>query len=100
MEISRIKNKLNEIYSNDKKKKLTFLKQWYYETRGKSAKLLAYKLKKQQAENTIGIWNPITNSIHYKVKEIPKSFEKLYSYIYTVVNLKQMGRRLNIFLTT
>ena len=43
------KNKLNEIYSN--KKELIFVKQWYYVAGGKSAKLLAYKLKK--AENTV-----------------------------------------------
>lgn len=71
MEIDRKKNELNEIYSNDIKKKLIFLKQRHYEAGGKSAKLLGYKLKKQQAENTIyKIKDPTTNSIHCKIKYI------------------------------
>lgn len=82
-EIERKKNELNEIYSNDIKKKLVFLKQRHYEVGGKSAKLLAYKLKKQQAENTIyQIKDPITNSIHSKAKDIKKSFEVFFKNLY------------------
>ena len=63
-EIDRKKNELNELYSNDIQKKLIFLKQRYYEAGGKSTKLLAYRLKKQQAENTIfKIKDPTTNSV-------------------------------------
>ena len=65
MEINKKKNELNEILSNDIKKNLIFLRQRYYEAGGKSARLLAYKLKKQQAGNTIHkIRDPTTNSIH------------------------------------
>lgn len=47
-----------------KQKKLIFLKQKYYEVGGKSAKLPAYKLKKQQAENTIYINKGPYNKLH------------------------------------
>ena len=58
------KNELNEIYSNYIKKMAIFLKQRYCDAGGKSAKLLAYKLKKQHAKNTIHkIKDPETNCI-------------------------------------
>lgn len=53
MELDRMKNEIDEIYSNNIKRKLIFLKQRYYEGGGKSAKLLAYKLKKQQVDSNI-----------------------------------------------
>lgn len=61
------------------RKKLTILKQKYYETGSKSAKLLAYKLKKQQTENTVHkIRDPITNCTHSKIKDIQRTFEVFY----------------------
>lgn len=84
MEINKKKNELNEIYSNDIKKKLTFLKQKYYEAGGKSAKLLAYKLKKQQAESTVHkIRDPSTNTMHYKMTGIQQTFVRFYTNLYT-----------------
>lgn len=60
------------------------MKQRYYEAGGKSTKLLAYRLKKQQAEKTIfKIKDPTTNSIHCKTKEIHQSFETFYKTLYS-----------------
>lgn len=68
MELDKAKN---EIYSNEIKRKLIFLKETYYEAEGKSAKLLAYKLKKQQADSTIyKVKDPITNSLCHKLTAI------------------------------
>lgn len=44
---------MNEIYSEEVKKKLVFLKQRHYEAGSKAMKLLSYKLRKQQADATI-----------------------------------------------
>lgn len=52
-QITVIKDQINEIYTLDIQKKLTLLKQKYYKIGNKSAKLLAYKLKKQQMERVI-----------------------------------------------
>ena len=63
---------------------MIFLKQRYYEAGGRSAKWLAYKLKKQQAENTIyKMKDPTTNSTHCKIKDIQQSFESFYKKWYT-----------------
>ena len=78
------KNEIDEIYTKNIQKKLIFTKQKYYEGGGKASKLLAYRLKKQQAENSIHkIKNPITNSMHYKLKEIQDCFEKYYKKLYS-----------------
>lgn len=78
------KNEINQIYTKDIQKKIIFTKQKYYEGCGKANKLLAYRLKKQQAENSIHkIKNPITNSMHYKLKEIQNCFEKYYKKLYS-----------------
>ena len=70
IEMDKKKNELSEIYSNDIKKTTIFVKQRYYDAGGKSAKLLAYKLKKQQAKNTIHkINSPKTNCIQYNRKD-------------------------------
>lgn len=51
-----------------------FTKQLYYEG-GKNAKLLAYKLKKQEADNTIyKIKDPKTKNILQKLTEIKSCF--------------------------
>lgn len=63
--IREIKNQIKEIYKMDIQKKLTFLKQRYYEVGSKSAKNLAYKLRKQQAERVV---HKIQNLIAKQVK--------------------------------
>ena len=51
--IKKLQNEIDKIYSEEMKKKLIFLKQGYYEAGSKAMKLLAYKLRKQQANNTV-----------------------------------------------
>lgn len=51
--ISEIKKQIAEIYDADIQKKLVFLKQRYYEVGNKAQKILACKLRKQQAEKVI-----------------------------------------------
>lgn len=83
---------MNEIYSNDIKRKLIFLKQRYYEAGGKLAKLLAYKLKKQQADSTIyKVKDPITNSLCHKLTAIQQSFETYYKNLYTQPKIDKNG---------
>lgn len=84
IEIDKKKNEINEILSIDIKRKMTFLRQKYYEVGGKSAKLLAYKLKKQQLESTIHkIRDPNTNTVISKLDNIQKTFLDFYEQLYT-----------------
>jgi len=65
-------------------KKLIFTEQKYYEGGGKASKLLAYKLKKQQAENSIyNIKNPTTPLIHHKLEDILNSFEMYFQRLFS-----------------
>ena len=83
-EIRKTQGEINDIYSQEAQKKLIFLKQRYYETGGKSAKYLAYKLRKQQEENTIHkIRNPKTQIIENKIEKIQDCFENFYRELYT-----------------
>lgn len=80
--IKEIKNQIKEIYEVDIQKKLTFLKQKYYEV-GKSTKILAYKLRKQQAERVVyKIKDPISKQMKYDLQEIHSCFEKYYKNLY------------------
>lgn len=82
-EIKRKRAEINEIYTQEIKKKLLFTKQRYYEVGGKSTKLLAYKLKKQQAKNNIyKIRDPHTRSTVDKTEEIQRCFETYYKNLY------------------
>lgn len=82
--IKEIKNQIKEIYEVEIQKKLIFLKQNYYEVGNKSAKILAYKLKKQQAERVVyKITDPITKQIKLDFQDIHSCFEKYYKNLYT-----------------
>lgn len=52
-EINNLNNVINYIYTLETQQKLKYLKQWYYEAGRKLSKLLAKRLCKQQADNTI-----------------------------------------------
>lgn len=83
-EIDKKKNEINILLSSEIKRKMTFLRQRYYETGGKSAKLLAYKLKKQQLENTIyKLRDPQTNNLVSKLDNIQEIFLFFYKQLYT-----------------
>lgn len=60
-EIKKLQSETDDIFTLETQKKCVFLKQRNHEAGGKSAKLLAYRLRKQQMENTIyKIKNPKT----------------------------------------
>lgn len=59
------------------------MKQRYNEAGSKSAKLLAYRLKKQQANNSIyKIRDSHTKSTIYKTEDIHNCFETYYKKLY------------------
>lgn len=77
--ITKKKHEIDDIYTINIQKKIVFTKQTYYEGGAKATKLLAYKLKKQQAENSIyKIRNPQTKVIEHKLKEIQSCLESFY----------------------
>lgn len=75
-EIKRIKIEINDILAQEIQKKLMCTKQRFYEAGSKSVKLLAYRLKKQVANNNIyKIRDSSTNLTRYKTKEIHKCLQ-------------------------
>lgn len=65
-------------------KKLRFTKQRYYEAGSKASKLLAWRLRKQQSENTVyKIRDPTSKKITYELEGIQKAFERFYQSLYT-----------------
>ncbi|KAK7881676.1 hypothetical protein WMY93_030085 [Mugilogobius chulae] len=75
----RIQAEINEIYTQEAQKKLTFLKQRYYEIGGKSAKYLAYKLQWVITNSGSGtkwisrfIWQGRKPRIKYATLQLPK----------------------------
>lgn len=82
-EIRKKKAEINDIYSADIQKKLLFTKQRYYEAGSKSTKLLAYKLRKQEARSNIYKIRDFHNkTIRHKTEDIQKCFELYYKQLY------------------
>lgn len=82
-EIKKKRSEINDIYSEEIQKNIMFTKQKYYEVGSRSTKLLAYKLKKQHAKNSIyGIRDPLNKKLNYKTEDIQKSFESYYKKLY------------------
>ena len=83
-QLTKKRNEINEIYTKEIQKKLIITKQKYYEGGGKASKMLAFKLKKQQAVNSIHkIRNPLTKVEHTKLKDIQSCFETYYQKLYS-----------------
>lgn len=79
-----IKQEIDQIYCENIEKNIRYMKQRYYEAGPKAAKVLAWRLRKQQEERTIHkIRDPITNKLKTKLKNIHCSFEKYYTLLYT-----------------
>lgn len=94
--IRKIQGEINDIYTQEAQKKVTFLRQRYYEIGGKSAKYLAYKLCKQQEESTIHqIKNPKTNSVETKLEKIQGCFEMFYKELYSQPNVPEEDNIVN-----
>lgn len=72
------------IYSKEIEKNTIFTKQRYYESGSRSARLLARRLHKQQADKTVyKIRDPVSKTTQYKQKEIQRTFENYYKLLYT-----------------
>lgn len=72
------------MYTQETQKKLIFLKQRYYEAGSKSTKLLSYRLRKEQADNSIyKICNPQTKVIQHGIADIQRSFVVFYKELYS-----------------
>ena len=83
-EIKSIKGEIDEILRGEIEKKLRFVKQQFYETGPKATKLLARRIRKQQALNTIHkIRDPQSGQIKHNVAEIEKIFKDYYKNLYT-----------------
>lgn len=79
-----IKQEIDKIHSEELEKKLWFARQKYYEVGSKATKLLAWRLCKQQAENTIHeIRDPKSNKTTCTLDGIQKAFETYYKSLYT-----------------
>ena len=90
LQLRETRNQINIIYSREIEKKMIFTKQRYYESGSKFSKLLARKLKQQQADNTIyKIRDPDSKNIVYKQSDIQRSFQKFYTKLYTQPPLKE-----------
>lgn len=79
-QIKDIKAKINDILLDEIEKKNKFLKQSYYEAGSKATKLLAKRIRKQQAMNNIHKKNrdPHTNKVLSSPEEIEKKFQRYY----------------------
>lgn len=74
-----IKQKIDKRYSEGTEKELRFIRQRY-----RASRKLAWRLRKQQTENTIHrIRDPLTNKTTAKLKETEKVFETYYISLYT-----------------
>lgn len=80
VKLKEIKREINTLYTQEIQKKMIYTKQKYYEAGTKFAKLLARKLQKQKADNTIyKIRDQNTKTLVYKREEIQKCYNKLYT---------------------
>lgn len=83
-QVKEVRKKIDDILLEEVERKATFIKQTYYEGGSKATKIMARRIKKQQALNNIHkIRDPVTNKILYEPEEIEKVFEEYYSKLYT-----------------
>ncbi len=99
-EIKTVKNEINDLYIQEIQKKLFFLKQKYWEVGGKSSKLLAYRLKKKQADSALyKLMNPETKVTEYKQERIQHCLLAFYQKLYSQPQLDN-DPQINTFLNS
>ena len=82
-QINDVKKEINKFYEGELEKKAKFTRQRYYENGPKALKLLAWRLRKQQTENTIyEIRDPKTEKFFRKQEDIHNIFENYYKNLY------------------
>ena len=63
---------------------MIYTKQKYYESGSKYLRLLAYKLRKQQADNALyKIRDPKSKIIYHQIQEIKDCFKAYYEKLYS-----------------
>lgn len=81
-QIRHTKQEIDKILGEEVEKNIRLMKQRYYEAGPRAAKLLAWRLKKQQAENTTHkLRDPTTNKITNNLDGIQKAFERYYKHL-------------------
>ncbi len=86
-QIKAVRKDINEIYEVDLEKKAKFAKQRLYENGPRALKLLAWRLRKQQAESAIfEIRDPKTKKVCHKLEDIQRIFENYYRVLYRESN--------------
>lgn len=82
--IRTVRQEIDKILGEEVEKNMRFMKQRYYEAGSKATKLLAWRLRKQLAENTIHkIRDPATNTFTSSLDGIQKAFAKYYKSLYS-----------------
>lgn len=93
-QIKEARENINKLLNAEIEKKTRFLKQSYYEVGPRASRLLAKRLKKQQADRTIHkIRDVYTNQVIYDPKGIGLNFVNYYKNLYSqplAANVNQM----------
>ena len=81
-ELKSARQALNSLTSIKVERNLRFVKQKYYESGDRASRLLAYRLKKQQALSTVSKIRTMENSFVSKPAEISSAFADFYKALY------------------
>ena len=81
-ELKNARLALNRLTSSKVERNLRFVKQKYYESGDRSSRLLAYRLKKQQALSTVSKIRTMENSFVSKPADISSAFADFYKALY------------------
>lgn len=84
--LNTIRNNLNLLQTEHTKKNLFFTRQHYHEYGNKQSKLLAYQLKREQAERNIKCIRDMAGQLKYDTQSIKSSFCGFYTQLYTSEN--------------
>lgn len=94
------RKKINDLLHQEIELKTRYIKQNYYDSGPKAAKLLAGRIRKQQAESSINkLHDPKSNQIKHKPKEIESIFRDYYKDLYTQSPTSSQGE-IKAFLDT